>query len=102
MVIPAIGQKKDKPLLKLLKDKFGIGDVKGYIEVDSQTNQTAHPKIFAGGDCVRSKGEASTVMAVQDGKIAARGILKQLIGEHALPREKEHSCCAGKVGAHSH
>ncbi|HEY9772808.1 MAG TPA: NAD(P)-dependent oxidoreductase [Planktothrix sp.] len=101
MVITAIGQLKDKPLLTLLKEKYGIGDVKGYIEVDPTTNQTKHPKIYAGGDCIRSKGEASTVMAVQDGKIAAKGILKQLIGEHALPKEKEHSCCA-QVGAHSH
>ena len=39
--------------------------------------------IYAGGDCVRSKGEASTVMAVEDGKIAARAIHSALSGKDA-------------------
>ena len=37
----------------------------------------ANPVKYApvlGGDCVRLTGDASTVMAVQDGKIAAKGI----------------------------
>ena len=37
------------------------------------------PGIFAGGDCIRSKGAASTVMAVQDGKLAARSIDERLV-----------------------
>jgi dihydropyrimidine dehydrogenase (NAD+) subunit PreT len=77
MVIKAIGQKKYSHVLEMLS-KFGVKDTKGYIKVDPSTNRTDHPKIFAGGDCVRSKGEASTVMAVQDGKIAARAIAEQL------------------------
>jgi glutamate synthase (NADPH/NADH) small chain len=82
MVIKAIGQKKHTDALSKLA-KFGIKQVKGYVSVDSKTNQTDHPKIFAGGDCIRSRGEASTVMAVQDGKIAAMGI-------HAMLSKKEN------------
>lgn len=73
MLIKAIGQKKHHPMLEALK-KYGVTDIKGYIAVDDETKRTAHAKIFAGGDCIRSKGEASTVMAVQDGKLAAIGI----------------------------
>ncbi len=77
MVIKAIGQKKHHPIVKKLAE-LGVKDSKGYIAVDGETNCTDNPKIFAGGDCIRSKGEASTVMAVQDGKIAAKGIHARL------------------------
>ncbi len=99
MVIMAIGQKKHKSILEKLKT-LGINDIKGYIDVDPATNRTSHPKIFAGGDCIRHRGEASTVMAVQDGKIAAKAIYKQLIGGTAVD-EKETACC-GAVHSHSH
>lgn len=79
MVIKAIGQVKHSDMLKDLA-RFGVKDIRGYVAVDSTTCRTDHPKIFAGGDCVRSKGEASTVMAVQDGKIAAAGIHAALAG----------------------
>jgi dihydropyrimidine dehydrogenase (NAD+) subunit PreT len=82
MVIKAIGQVKHNAMLEALK-KYGITDTKGYIDVDDESKRTKHQKIFAGGDCIRSKGEASTVMAVQDGKIAAAGIHKQLAGAGA-------------------
>jgi len=80
MVIKAIGQKKPIDVLNKLAE-YGVKNQKGYIVVDSETKRTDHQKIFAGGDCIRSKGEASTVMAVQDGKIAAKAIYKQLVGE---------------------
>ena len=54
-------------------------DRKGYILADDRTRRTDNPKIYAGGDCIRNKGEASTVMAVQDGKLAARAICEQLV-----------------------
>jgi glutamate synthase (NADPH/NADH) small chain len=73
MVIKAIGQKKHTSVTEKLA-QFGVKTTKGYIAVDPLTNATDHPQIFAGGDCIRSHGEASTVMAVQDGKIAAKGI----------------------------
>lgn len=78
MVIKAIGQKKHSHLLSLLAE-HGVKDTNGYIAVDSETKRTDNPKIFAGGDCIRNKGEASTVMAVQDGKLAAQAIYKQLV-----------------------
>ena len=79
MLIKAIGQKKHSPVMAKLAE-FGVQQEKGYVAVDHTTNRTAHKKIFAGGDCIRHKGEASTVMAVQDGKIAAKGIHAQLAG----------------------
>jgi glutamate synthase (NADPH/NADH) small chain len=79
MVIKAIGQKKHSPMVTKLGE-FGVQQIKGYLAVDPSTNRTNHEKIFAGGDCIRSRGEASTVMAVQDGKIAAMGIHAQLAG----------------------
>lgn len=92
MVVTAIGQLKHTPFIAKLGE-YGIKTTKGYISVDSKTNRTAHEKIFAGGDCIRSKGEASTVMATQDGKIAARAIYEQLTGnkipEGALKRSTD-------------
>lgn len=84
MVIKAIGQNKFTHTLDTLA-KFGVKDIKGYIAVDPKTNRTDNVKIFAGGDCIRIKGEASTVMAVQDGKIAACAIQAQLVGATAMP-----------------
>lgn len=83
MLISAIGQKKLTYITDKLVNEFGVKLIKGYIAVDQKTNRTAHPKIFAGGDCIRSHGEASTVMAVEDGKIAANGIHVTLCGEGA-------------------
>jgi glutamate synthase (NADPH/NADH) small chain len=82
-VIKAIGQVKHVEILKKLSELGVKTDQKGYILVDDQTRRTDNPKIFAGGDCIRNKGEASTVMAVQDGKLAARAIYEQLVGRAA-------------------
>jgi len=67
-VVAAIGQVK--PTGKAVD---GVAFDKGFVAVDDQFH-TARPKVFAGGDAVRSTGAASTVMAVQDGKLAARSI----------------------------
>jgi dihydropyrimidine dehydrogenase (NAD+) subunit PreT len=40
--------------------------------------QTSTAGVYAIGDCIRAKGAASTVMAVQDGKLAAAAIHQQL------------------------
>jgi dihydropyrimidine dehydrogenase (NAD+) subunit PreT len=69
MVIKAIGQQKQPSL----PEQLGLEIKNGYITVNEH-NQTSHAKVFAGGDCVRLVGDASTVMAVQDGKLAAKGI----------------------------
>lgn len=68
-VIKAIGQEKPAGLVKA----FGLETEKGYIKVND-TLQTSNPKVYAGGDCIRSKGEAMTVTAAEDGKIAAKSI----------------------------
>lgn len=86
MVIKAIGQKKYDTVIKELTP-FGVSTNNGYIAVDEKTNRTGNEKIFAGGDCIRHKGEASTVAAVQDGKIAAAAIFEQLTGTASPNRQ---------------
>ncbi len=73
MVITAIGQNKQTNLAQ----ELGLELKNGYIVTDNG-NHTSNPRVFAGGDCVRLKGDASTVMAVQDGKIAAKSITTML------------------------
>ena len=68
-VIKAIGQEKLIPLFEAL----GLETFGGYVKVDEHL-RTSNPKIFAGGDCVRWVGDAMTVTAAQDGKVAARSI----------------------------
>lgn len=75
-VIKAIGQ--EKPSLAV---ELGLETEKGYIKVGGDL-KTSLPRVWAGGDCVRVRGSASTVMAVQDGKIAAQSI-GQALGAQA-------------------
>jgi glutamate synthase (NADPH/NADH) small chain len=51
---------------------------KGFIQVGDHF-ETSLPGVYAGGDCVRARGAASTVMAVQDGKLAAQSIHERLV-----------------------
>jgi len=71
-IVKAVGQKK-LPLAQMLR----LETSKGFIAVDDsfQTSQTG---LYAIGDCIRAAGAASTVMAVQDGKLAAKAIHEQL------------------------
>jgi glutamate synthase (NADPH/NADH) small chain len=71
-VVKAIGQQKPS-----LISKLGLKTDKGFIHVDGNF-ETSLPGVFAGGDCIRARGAASTVMAVQDGKLAARAIQERL------------------------
>ena len=73
MVIKALGQ---EPLLELLQALPELKVDRGRVVVDRQTGATKVPKLFAGGDCT-SKG-AEVVDAVQEGKIAAHGIVANL------------------------
>jgi glutamate synthase (NADPH/NADH) small chain len=75
-IVKAVGQKK--PSLAALLD---LKTSKGFIAVDAGF-QTSIGGVYAIGDCIRAAGAASTVMAVQDGKLAARAIHEQL-----LPRQ---------------
>ena len=76
-VIKATGQEKPR-----LAETFGLETESGYIAVDDQL-RTSRPRVYAGGDCVRVRGSASTVMAVQDGKIAAASIHAALSTPHS-------------------
>ncbi len=71
-IIKAVGQ--NKPTLAAL---LGLETKKGFIAVD-ENFETSVSGIYAIGDCIRSSGAASTVMAVQDGKLAAAAIHQQL------------------------
>lgn len=52
---------------------FGLRTTGGYLDVD-EAFATSMPGVWAAGDVIRAHGQASTVMAVQDGKLAARAI----------------------------
>jgi dihydropyrimidine dehydrogenase (NAD+) subunit PreT len=71
-IVKAIGQNKLS-----LASQLDLKTERGFIRVDSNF-ETSSPRIFAGGDCIRARGSASTVMAVQDGKLAARAIYQRL------------------------
>ncbi len=75
-VIKATGQSKQIELLKMLK---GVTiDSKGKVEVDGSNFQTKNPKYFAAGDAV--SGGQEVVNAAAEGRKAARGIQKYLLG----------------------
>jgi glutamate synthase (NADPH/NADH) small chain len=71
-IVKAVGQEKSP-----LAPKLGLTTVKGYVQVSPEF-ETSLPGVFAGGDCIRAKNAASTVMAVQDGKLAAAAIHRRL------------------------
>ncbi len=80
MVIRATGQHKYLQLL----DNLNVKHEKGRILINTETGQTSNPKIFAGGDCVLGPGAmAATVIAVEHGKIGAKGI------HHLLTPQKQ-------------
>jgi dihydropyrimidine dehydrogenase (NAD+) subunit PreT len=72
-VVKAIGQQKPS-----LASQLKLKTQKGFIQVNANF-ETSLPGIYAGGDCIRARGAASTVMAVQDGKLAARTIHERLV-----------------------
>jgi len=72
-IVKAIGQHKPS-----LTSILNLRTERGFIEVNDAF-ETSSPGIFAGGDCIRTRGSASTVMAVQDGKLAARSIHQRLV-----------------------
>jgi dihydropyrimidine dehydrogenase (NAD+) subunit PreT len=72
-IVRAIGQVKPS-----LVTRLGLKTDKGFIHVDANF-ETSLPGVYAGGDCIRARGAASTVMAVQDGKLAAHVIHERLV-----------------------
>jgi len=89
-IVKAIGQLKPS-----LPQIFGLKTERGYIQVD-ETMETSSPGVFAGGDCIRAAGSATTVMAVQDGKMAARSIHARLANT-APEGSKEPTVSEGRV-----
>ena len=73
-IVKAVGQ--EKPALAV---RLGLALDKGYIRVNSDF-ETSLPDVFAGGDCIRARNAASTVVAVQDGKLAAAVIHARILG----------------------
>ncbi len=71
-IVKAIGQQKPPAFSGLETDR-------GYLRINDEM-ETSLAGVYAGGDCVRARGSASTVMAVQDGKRAAAAIHKALTG----------------------
>ena len=71
-IVKAIGQDKLSVAAAL-----GLATEGGFIQVNDDC-ETSIPGIYAGGDCIRTKGASSTVMAVQDGKLAAAAIHSRL------------------------
>jgi glutamate synthase (NADPH/NADH) small chain len=71
-IVKAVGQAKP-----VLAAQLGLETRKGFIAVDDDF-QTSRLGLYAIGDCIRASGAASTVMAVQDGKLAAKAIHRQL------------------------
>ena len=67
-IVKAIGQHRPS-----IASQLGLATERGLISVNSEM-ETNVAGVFAGGDCIRVKGAASTVMAVQDGKLAAAAI----------------------------
>jgi dihydropyrimidine dehydrogenase (NAD+) subunit PreT len=71
-IVKAVGQVK--PALAVA---MGLKTEKGYIAVSADF-ETSVAGVYAIGDCIRARGAASTVMAVQDGKLAAQAIEAKL------------------------
>jgi dihydropyrimidine dehydrogenase (NAD+) subunit PreT len=71
-IVKAVGQQKPS-----LAQALRLEVDRGVIRVNADL-ETSLPGVFAGGDCIRAKNSASTVMAVQDGKLAAAAIHMRL------------------------
>ncbi len=76
MAIKALGQ---VPILGLVSSFNGATVENGRLIVNPETGATGVPGLFAGGDCL-SKG-AEIVDAVQEGKVAAKGIDRFLLSQ---------------------
>lgn len=75
-IVKAIGQKKPS-----VAGLLGLDTDQGYIRVSKQL-ETSIAGVYAGGDAIRARGAASTVMAVEDGKLAAQAIHAMLESKH--------------------
>jgi len=74
MVFYATGQQRKPALFEALN----LSHDGGRLLVDPETYGTAHPKVFAGGDCVSTGADLTVVAAVQQGKRAAHAMLRRM------------------------
>ena len=72
-VVRAIGQEEPS-----LAAQLKLKTEEGFIQVNANF-ETNLQGVYAGGDCIRARGAASTVMAVEDGKRAAQAIHQRLV-----------------------
>lgn len=79
-IVRAVGQQKPALVASL-----GLKTEKGFIAVNDDC-ETSVSGVYAIGDCIRATGSASTVMAVQDGKLAATAIHRQLAALHSIDK----------------
>ncbi len=79
MVIRAIGQESRAEFLR----PFGVVDGKGKLAADPGTGRTAHPRIFACGDCVEGGDEATVVSVVAFAKRVASEMDRVLVSTPA-------------------
>ena len=80
-IVKAVGQERPD-----FTAQWGLATDRGYIKV-SDDFETSLAGVFAGGDSIRVENAASTVMAVQDGKLAAMAIHRKIMREtHADAR----------------
>jgi glutamate synthase (NADPH/NADH) small chain len=77
-IVPAIGQ---APLTTLMQKFRNIEVRDGRIIADTMTGRTAHPRYYAGGDCVN--GGREVVDAVAEGKRAALAMIEHAEAVHA-------------------
>ena len=76
-IVKAIGQTKPS-----VAELLHLETEKGKIRVN-EFFETSVSGIYAGGDCIRVRGAASTVMGAQDGKLAAQAIHDRLTNHGA-------------------
>ncbi len=84
MVVVAIGTRSN-PLLTSTAPDLRLNR-SGYIEID-ETGMTSMPGVFAGGDIVR--GAATVILAMGDGKRAAKAIDEYLLAPEAEPTDPD-------------
>jgi glutamate synthase (NADPH/NADH) small chain len=77
-IVKAVGQVKPE-----LAELLALETRNGFIAVD-ENFKTSIAGLYAIGDCIRAAGAASTVMAVEDGKLAAKAIDRQFTRSAAL------------------
>ncbi len=75
-VVKANGQERPS-----LARTLGLSLDRDFVQVNAEF-ETSVAGVFAGGDCIRAQNAASTVMAVQDGKLAAAAIHLRLENKH--------------------